>query len=121
MAANLACLQNALNKVVDEVSTNTLDAFVEYAVSHSETEENLRAILTDFKETHHTPSVFHFASKKREKKTRPPNSYNMFIREQMREIKQANPELKGKELMKRATAEWNRQKAATASTTSSDE
>lgn len=112
MAANLTCLQNALNKVVDEVSTNTLDAFVEYVVSHSDIKENLHTILTEFKGSHHTPSVFHFAAKKREKKSRPPNSYNMFIREKMREIKEANPELKGKELMKRATTEWNKHKAA---------
>lgn len=48
---------------------------------------------------------------RKEKKSRPPNSYNLFIKDKMREIKEANPEFKGKELMRRATQEWNKQKA----------
>jgi hypothetical protein len=115
---HLQHLQVALNKVVDEVSSHTIEGFVafmkEYALGTHVSKDHLDDILHDYLATRPSSCVFNFGSKKREKKTRPPNSYNMFIREKMREIKLANPDFKGKELMKRATQEWNKQKAENA-------
>jgi hypothetical protein len=54
--------------------------------------------------------VINFGPRKKEKKSRPPNSYNLFIKDKMQEIKAVHPEYKGKELMKKATEAWNSQK-----------
>ena len=48
---------------------------------------------------------------KKEKKTRAPTAYNLFLKAKMAEIKEAGTELKGKELMQAAIVEWNKQKA----------
>jgi hypothetical protein len=112
--SGLIHLQHSLNKVVDDVVTTTLDNFVEYMskeIDESAIQKaQLYTLLAEYKKTLQL-TVFNFGPKKKEKKSRPPNSYNMFIREKMREIKLAHPEYKGKELMKRATEEWNKQKA----------
>lgn len=112
---NLTHLQNALNKVVNDVNYTTLEAFATY-VSTSDIDlknkdpQELKDIVDEYLKSN-TSNVFTFVPKKKEKKSRPPNSYNLFIKDKMREIKEANPEFKGKELMRRATQEWNKQKA----------
>lgn len=112
--ANLIHLQNALNKVIEDIRINTLEAFVKhlndfnYDVLNMDNEEVKDTIESFIKNT--ASNTFLFGPKKKEKKSRPPNSYNMFIKDKMREIKEANPEFKGKELMKRATQAWNQQK-----------
>lgn len=112
--ANLIHLQNALNKVIDDVRIDTLEVFINYLIANKidvlkmdndEVKHNLNDYIKKI-----TSNTFLFGPKKKEKKSRPPNSYNMFIKEKMREIKEANPEFKGKELMKRATQVWNQQK-----------
>lgn len=112
--ANLIHLQNALNKVIDDVKVNTLETFINHLLKN-----NIDVLKMDNEEVKHTikdyinnitSNTFLFGPKKKEKKSRPPNSYNMFIKDKMREIKEANPEFKGKELMKRATQAWNQQK-----------
>ncbi len=116
--ANLIHLQNALNKVVDDVRQVTLEGFATY-LRDNKTElgvletVDVKNVVSEYLKSN-TSSTFSFGPKKKEKKTRPPNSYNMFIKEKMREIKEANPQFKGKELMKRATEEWNKQKLANA-------
>lgn len=112
--ANLIHLQNALNKVVDDVRINTLEIFINYLIESNidvlkMNNDEVKSTINDYlKKT--TSNIFLFGPKKKEKKSRPPNSYNMFIKDKMREIKEANPEFKGKELMKRATQAWNQQK-----------
>lgn len=112
---NLTHLQNALNKVVNDVKYTTLEDFAAFLkeqnidVNTSNTDE-LKTMIEDYLKNH-TANVFTFVPKKKEKKSRPPNSYNLFIKEKMREIKEANPNFKGKELMKRATEAWNHQKS----------
>lgn len=112
--ANLIHLQNALNKVVEDVRINTLEVFIKHIIDNninvlSMDDAEVQTTLNDYiKQT--TSNTFLFGPKKKEKKSRPPNSYNMFIKDKMREIKEANPEFKGKELMKRATQAWNQQK-----------
>jgi hypothetical protein len=112
--ANLIHLQNALNKVVDDVRLTTLEGFAKYIIENDNNittmnEIDVKKLLVDYVKTTST-NTFLFGPKKKEKKTRPPNSYNMFIKDKMREIKEANPEFKGKELMKRATQAWNKEK-----------
>lgn len=112
--ANLIHLQNALNKVVEDVKFNTLQTFVEHLVNNNVdvlSMENIeiKNVIDNFI-NNISSSTFLFGPKKKEKKSRPPNSYNMFIKDKMREIKEANPEFKGKELMRRATQAWNQQK-----------
>lgn len=118
--ANLIHLQNILNKVIDEARASALDGFAEHLQQHLEgvTNDELQVQLQEFKKSNTVP-VLSFGPKKKEKKTRPPNSYNMFIKDKMHEIKEANPEFKGKELMKRATEAWNLQKAASAASAAS--
>lgn len=109
---NLASFQNALNKVVHDITATNLEGFVAYLIEKSDTiddKERIKALLQEYQKEHPV-NVFNFGPKRKEKKTRPPNSYNLFIKEKMHEIKAANPELKGKELLKRATQEWNKQK-----------
>lgn len=112
---NLTHLQNALNKVVNDVNYTVLEAFVTY-LSTSDIDiknkdpQELKDIVDEYLKSN-TNNVFAFVPKKKEKKSRPPNSYNLFIKDKMREIKEANPEFKGKELMRRATQAWNKQKA----------
>lgn len=110
---NLIHLQNILNKVIEEARVSSLDGFAQYLQERNQTilHEDLPVLLEEYKKTQ-TSNVLSFGPKKKEKKTRPPNSYNMFIKDKMREIKEANPEFKGKELMKRATEAWNQQKQA---------
>jgi hypothetical protein len=112
--ANLIHLQNALNKVIEDVRIDTLETYNNYLI-----ENNVNVLNIDNDELKNTvndyikkkaSNTFLFGPKKKEKKSRPPNSYNMFIKDKMREIKEANPEFKGKELMKRATQAWNQQK-----------
>lgn len=112
--ANLIHLQNALNKVFDDVKIDTLEKFINHLIDFNidvlnTNKDEVKNIIIDY--INERPSAtFLFGPKKKEKKSRPPNSYNMFIKDKMREIKEANPEFKGKELMKRATQAWNIQK-----------
>lgn len=112
--ANLIHLQNALNKVIEDVRLDTLEKFITHLIDFNidvlnTNRDEVRSIMIDY--IKERPSnTFLFGPKKKEKKSRPPNSYNMFIKDKMREIKEANPEFKGKELMKRATQAWNQQK-----------
>ena len=51
---------------------------------------------------------------KKEKKTRAPTEYNLFLKAKMAEIKEAGTDLKGKELMLAAITEWNKEKESRA-------
>jgi hypothetical protein len=110
-------LQNAFNKIVEEVKVDALDRcimFMKERLQGVTTVEEVFAkiddLLVEFKASNVT-NIINFGPRKKEKKTRPPNSYNLFIKQQMQDIKAAHPEYKGKELMKKATEAWNQQKA----------
>lgn len=111
---NLIHLQNALNKVVEDVRLSTLEDFVKHVNENNinlsgKDDDEVKSIITEYNKKI-SSNTFVFGPKKKEKKSRPPNSYNMFIKDKMREIKDANPDFKGKELMRRATQAWNQQK-----------
>jgi hypothetical protein len=104
----LITFQNALNKVFDDVKYKNLEGFVEFLLQ--EEPKYNKEIFFEYIEKYKSMNVLPvicFTQKKKEKKTRPPNSYNLYIQRKMKEIKEANPELKGKDLMRRATTEWN--------------
>lgn len=105
--------QSALNKVFDDVKRTTLENFSTFLAEKDVKydQEELLTLAEQYRVANTQPTL-NFVQKKKEKKTRPPNSYNLYIQQKMREIKEANPELKGKELMKRATTEWNAHKQA---------
>jgi hypothetical protein len=106
-------LQNALNKVIDEVKTISLDKFLELLFSKmtfsDDDKEKINLLMEEHKATSNS-QIVNFGPRKKDKKTRPPNTYNLFIKDKMKEIKEAHPEYIGKELMKKATEEWNKQK-----------
>lgn len=111
---NLLHLQNALNKVITDVRHTTLEEFAGYITDkgvdlNNKEPQEIKVLVSDYL-NNNTNNVFAFVPKKKEKKARPPNSYNLFIKDKMREIKEANPDFKGKELMKRATQAWNKRK-----------
>jgi hypothetical protein len=115
--ASFTHLQNVLNKVIEEVRNESLNSFVAILIERldvlRDSEAEIKLLLDEYKASYNS-HILSFGPKKKEKKTRPPNNYNMFIKEKMREIKEAHPEYKGKELMKKATEEWNKKKAADA-------
>lgn len=112
-------LQNAFNKIVEEVKMDALDRCIIFmkerlqgVATVEEIFDKLDDLLVEFKASNVT-NIINFGPRKKEKKTRPPNSYNLFIKQKMQEIKAVHPEYKGKELMKKATEAWNQQKALT--------
>lgn len=120
-------LQNALNKVVDEVKVDALDKYtvllkerIENMSSTKEAIEKMDELLVEFKASN-VVQVINFGPRKKEKKSRPPNSYNLFIKDKMQEIKAVHPEYKGKELMKKATEAWNSQKQLKEAQTQAEE
>jgi len=56
-------------------------------------------------------SVIDIKAPKKEKKTRAPTAYNLFLKAKMAEIKESGADFKGKELMQAAIVEWNKLKA----------
>ena len=115
--ATFTHLQNTLNKVIEEVRNDSLDSFVTMLTERLDVVKDfggdIKRLLEEYKASCNA-QVLSFGPKKKEKKTRPPNNYNLFIKEKMREIKEAHPEFKGKELMKKATEQWNIKKAEAA-------
>jgi hypothetical protein len=103
-------LQFVMNKSVFKINQLMLHNFVSFL--HQKGIQVDDAIMTEFQEQ--LPRSFFqlvAQSKKKEPKgQRTPNSYNMFIRDKMKEIKSQQPSLTGKELLKHATQEWNKHK-----------
>lgn len=105
---DLLDLQCVMNKSFVKLNTIVIERFVHY-LAHKGIDVD-KDIVAEFKEQlprHH----FHLVgnSKKKDiKGQRTPNSYNMFIRDKMKEIKLIQPTLTGKELLKHATQEWNK-------------
>lgn len=113
-------LQNAFNKIVEEVKVDALDRCIIFikerlqgVTTVEEVFSKMDELLAEFKASNVT-NIVNFGPRKKEKKTRPPNSYNLFIKQKMQEIKAIHPEYKGKELMKKATEAWNQQKSLSA-------
>lgn len=101
-------LQFVMNKSVTQINHVLLDDFVNYLSQHGIHVD--KTTVSDF-ERRIPNNYFQLVEnpRRKDKKTqRTPNSYNMFIRDKMKEIKAINPSLTGKELLKHATQEWNK-------------
>jgi hypothetical protein len=83
-------------KIPDELD----EAYVSIMVKFAE-----HTILSNFKN-----------GKKKEKKTREPTAYNLFMKETMTKLKEENPELEAKERFSKAAELWNEHKTAVALT-----
>lgn len=103
-------LQSVMNKSVFQINTLVLERFASFLKEKGIHIDQIT--INEFQQQlpkHHFQLVGN--SKKRENKgQRTPNSYNMFIRDKMKEIKSIQPSLTGKELLKHATQEWNKYK-----------
>ena len=101
-------LQTVMNKSVTKINHIILHDFVKYLslqgihVDNTTVADFQRNIPNKYFQLIGNPRM------KDAKTQRTPNSYNMFIRDKMKEIKAINPSLTGKELLKHATQEWNK-------------
>ena len=76
-----------------------------------ELDEAYVALMVKFAE--HTILSNYKMGKKKEKKTRPPTAYNLFMKEKMNELKEQNPEMTAKERFSSAAELWSVEKQNT--------
>jgi hypothetical protein len=107
---DLLDLQCVMNKSFSRLNTIVIDRFVTFLSQKGiDVDKDIVAEFQQQLPRQH----FHLVGTTKRKETkgqRTPNSYNMFIRDKMREIKTIQPTLTGKELLKHATQEWNKYK-----------
>lgn len=103
-------LQSAMNKSVYQLNTNMLDKFVYFLSQKGIYIDNTTLMEFQQQLPRHYFHLVGNMKRKDNKGQRTPNSYNMFIRDKMKEIKAIQPSLTGKELLKHATQEWNKHK-----------
>jgi hypothetical protein len=107
---DLLDLQCVMNKSFSKLNTIVIERFVHF-LSQKGIDVD-KDIVAEF-EQQLPRQHFHLVGNTKRKDTkgqRTPNSYNMFIRDKMKEIKIIQPTLTGKELLKHATQEWNKYK-----------
>lgn len=106
----------SLSKLITESTTETLEKLKVFLAEKLSVEvDTLTTHFDEFKSTNLTGKdvlVGGDTNTKKEKKTRPPSKYNLFIKDKMKELKENDPSLKGQDLMKLATKEWNAAKAS---------
>lgn len=116
---------NKLNKAIvlamEEVALDTVDKVMQAFKNKFEMDESdLNEFANEFKESlketnkelakSMTKRGKKSSGEAKEKKKREPTAYNLFIKSKMAEIKETNPEIKGKELMRAAVEAWNAEK-----------
>lgn len=114
----------ALQTFEEEIALNTVDALIQAFKAEFELEEEELTAFTEkfklslkdkFKEqakaSKSKGSKASGSSSDGEKKKREPSAYNKFVKAEMERIKVDNPEVKGKELMAMAAANWRVAKA----------
>jgi len=117
MAASLTKVFKAINDFSDNMEKTTINNLKEHLVSKltdeydSEFVEAVSNMIDDYVTNMPKTPAINAKEPKKEKKTRAPTAYNLFLKAKMAEIKEAGTELKGKELMQAAIVEWNKQKA----------
>lgn len=103
-------LQCAMNKSVSKLNNNVIEQFVVFLSEKGIHVDNNTVIEFQQQLPRHHFQLGGNTKRKDTKGQRTPNSYNMFIRDKMKEIKIQQPTLTGKELLKHATQEWNKYK-----------
>jgi len=117
MAGTMTKVVKTLNEFSDTCQKATIEALKEHLsqkLSEDYDQEFVDAVTTLLDEyTTNLPKTTSAMPKEaKEKKTRAPTAYNIFLKEKMAEIKASGTELKGKELMMAAVEEWNKHKTA---------
>lgn len=117
-------LLKTVNVLVEETSMNTVDKLAVFLKEKIEFDSDMQELFDEFKTSLKTSLKNEAKGKKRggkhldsNKKKRQASVYNLFIKDKMAEIKQQQPELKGKELMKAAIEMWKARPEAVAKPT----
>lgn len=66
----------------------------------------------EYYKSHSLPKASVVKAKKTPAEKRKPSAYNLYIKDKIKELKEARPELKGSDLMREAVAEYKKEKAA---------
>ncbi len=123
----------ALSVLVEETSLLVVDKLVAFLDTKIEMDDDMKQMFEDFKtqlkeQLKEEAKAAAKGGKKKiavdengEKKKRAPSAYNLFIKEKMAAIKQKNPEMASKDVMKEAIAMWKAQKGTSSSEESGDE
>lgn len=108
-------LHTAFDKIVREFTTE-LSKELWSNVNESDFTEDVKSKIKDVLDKIVTDklsdlTVNNTTSSKKKKQVnkvkRPPTAYNLFIAEKIKELKETNPDIDRKELMKMAAQEWN--------------
>ncbi len=106
-------LLKTVNVLVEETSMTTVDKLALFLKEKIEFDADMQELFEEFKTSLKVTLKNEAKGKKRggkhldvNKKKRQASVYNLFIKDKMAEIKQQQPELKGKELMKAAIELW---------------
>ena len=117
----LTKMNKAIIDMVKEVEISTINKVKTLVIQNLSEEyeadfvEAVEKIFNDMKIDSYADNIKKSSGRKSpdgEKKKREPTAYNLFLKAKMAEIKEAGTELKGKDLMKAAIVEWNKEKAA---------
>lgn len=110
--------QKALQTLAEEVSLSTVDKLAEFLATKIEFDDDMKEVFDEFKNS--LKEEFKASAKPKkgknvdgtDKKKRAPTAYNLFIKEEITNLKKKNPSWSGKELMSAATTAWkNKQQA----------
>ena len=115
----LKTLNKSFAKYVTEVQAETVENVCAFLKEKLEVEDDVfQTLVSEFKELHKSDVIGGINGDtdktKKAKKTRAPSAYNIFIRDKMKELKDADASLNGQELMRQATHIWKEQKIAQA-------
>ena len=108
MLSSVKNLNKAINKVIDDVQTLTIDKMFEFVIEHVSDKEVFSKEFEAFKKVLKSEASVVTENKKNvsDRKKRNPSKYNIFIGSKIKELKLLHPEHDGKELMKLAINEW---------------
>jgi intein-encoded DNA endonuclease-like protein len=113
-SSNVRKFLNASNNLILESNDNVINKFTEMIlekyenIDRTELEQLSFKLKDDIKKDH--LSNFFQKKKKRDCPKRPPSKYNLFIRDNMKTLKEDFPDLKHTELMIKAAALWRKEK-----------
>lgn len=107
MAASYDAVLVATAAVVHQANMDMFERFVRFLDDKIELDDDLKALLDEFKATIEAPPV---APRKRvpksERTKRPPSEYNKYISKALNELKEQHPEMSSKDRMREAIAKW---------------
>lgn len=96
-------VSSAISDAVYESKHQSIDEIMSFLSEKIVLDDDMQAYFKEFKS-----KITHDMSKSITKRSRDPSAYNMWIKAKMAEIKQQNPNIKGKVLMLCAITEWKK-------------